>query len=84
MTIAPLSPSPSPLLCGAVISPATATLRRPQLSAPPSTAKTPIAHDKTTLPILHMATKTNAAVITQPSSVFENRKITAYTAPKSP
>ena len=31
-----------------------------------------------------MATKTNAAVITQPSSVFENRKITAYTAPKSP
>ena len=53
------------------ISPATATLRQPQLSAPPSTAKTQIARYKTTVPILHTATKTNAAVITQPSSLFE-------------
>jgi len=34
------------------ISPATATLRQPQLSAPPSTAKTQIAHYRTTVPIL--------------------------------
>jgi hypothetical protein len=84
MTIAPLSPSPI-----------TASVRRRYFTGdgdPPPTAtvsatfdrQTPIAHDKTTLPILHTATKTNAAVITQPSSVFENRKITAHTAPKSP
>ena len=56
------------------ISPATATLRQPQLSAPPSTAKTQIAHYNTTVPIRHTATKTNAAVITQPSSLFETER----------
>jgi hypothetical protein len=55
-----------------------------QLSAPPSTAKTHIAHYKTTVPILHTATKPNAAVITQPSSLFRNRKLTAYTGAQSP
>ena len=48
------------------VSPATASLRQPQLSAPTSTAKTQIAHYNTTVPIRHTATKTNAAVITQP------------------
>ena len=38
---------------------------------PPSIAKTQIAHYKTTVPTLHTATRTNAAVITQPSSLFE-------------
>jgi hypothetical protein len=61
-----------PRQCQADISPATATLR--QLSAPPSTAKTHIAHYKTTVPILHTATKPNAAVITQPSSLFETER----------
>jgi hypothetical protein len=51
------------------VSPATASLRQPQLSAPTSTAKTQIAHYNTTVPIRHTATKTNAAVITQPSSL---------------
>jgi hypothetical protein len=46
------------------ISSATATLRQPQLSAPPSTGKTQIAHYKTTVPILHTATKPDAAVTT--------------------
>jgi len=36
------------------------------LSVPPSTAKTEIAHYKTTVPILHAATKANATMITQP------------------
>jgi hypothetical protein len=53
------------------ISSATATLRQPQPSAPPSTAKTQIAHYNTTVPILHTVTKPNAAVITQPPSLFE-------------
>jgi len=35
---------------------ATATLRQRSLSAPPSTAKTQIAHYKTTVLILHTAT----------------------------
>ena len=52
---------------------ARATLRQRQLSAPPSTAKTQIPHYKTTVLILHTATKTNAAVITQPSSLFQTR-----------
>jgi hypothetical protein len=46
------------------ISSATATLRQPQLSAPPATGKTQIAHYKTTVPILHTATKPDAAVTT--------------------
>ena len=50
---------------------ATATLRQPQLSAPPSTAKMQIPHYKTAVLILHTATKPNAAVITQPSSLFQ-------------
>jgi hypothetical protein len=58
----------------AEISPATATLRQPQLSVLPSTAKTQIAHYKTTVPILHAATKANAAMITQPWSPFEIQK----------
>jgi hypothetical protein len=49
------------------ISSPTATLRQPQLSALPSAAKRQSAHYKTTVPILHTATKLNAAVITQPS-----------------
>src|SRR6202030_4000827 len=56
------------------ISPATASLRQPQLSAPTSTAKTQIAHYNTTVPTLHTATRTNAAVITQPSSLFETER----------
>ena len=61
------------------ITPATAALRQPQLSAPPSTAKTPIPHYKTTVLILCTANKTNAAVITQPSSLFQ----TGAPAPRS-
>jgi len=56
------------------VSPATASLRQPQLSAPTSTAKTQIAHYNTTVPIRHTATKTNAALITQPSSLFETER----------
>jgi hypothetical protein len=49
----------------------TATLCQPKLSAPPSTDKTQIPHCKTTVLILHTVTKTNPAVITQPSSLFQ-------------
>jgi hypothetical protein len=44
------------------ISSATATLRQPQLSGPPSFAKTQIAHYKTTVPILRTVTKPNVKV----------------------
>jgi len=47
------------------VSSATPALRQSQLSVPPSTAKTEIAHDKTTVPILHAATKANATMITR-------------------
>ena len=64
---------------------ATATLRQPQLSAPPSTAKTQVAHHNTTVPILHTVTKPNAAVITQPSSLVETESSGHTQAPtKSP
>jgi hypothetical protein len=66
------------------ISSATATLRQLQLSAPPSTGKMQIAHYKTTVPILHTATKPNAAVITQPSSLFETERSGHTPALKSP
>jgi hypothetical protein len=56
------------------ISSATATLRQPQLSGPPSFAKTQIAHYKTTVPILRTVTKPNAALITHPSSLFETER----------
>ena len=36
--------------------------------------KTQITHYKTTVPILHTATKTNTAVMTQPSSLFETAR----------
>src|SRR6516164_9855947 len=48
------------------MSSATPALRQSQLSVPPSTAKTEIAHYKTTVPILHAATKANATMITRP------------------
>jgi hypothetical protein len=48
------------------VSSATPALRQSQLSVPPSTAKTEIAHYKTTVPILHAATKANATMITRP------------------
>src|SRR5215475_7831330 len=47
------------------VSSAMPALRQSQLSVPPSTAKTEIAHDKTTVPILHAATKANATMITR-------------------
>jgi hypothetical protein len=56
------------------ISSATATLRQPQLSGPPSIAKRQSAHYKTTVPILRTATKPNAAVIIHPSSLFETER----------
>jgi hypothetical protein len=56
------------------ISPATATFRRPQPSASPSTAKTQIALYKTTVPILYRAFQANGAAITQPSSLFETER----------
>jgi hypothetical protein len=45
------------------VSSATPALRQSQ---PPSTAKTEIAHHKTTVPILYAATKANATIITRP------------------
>jgi hypothetical protein len=48
------------------VSSATPAIRQSQLSVPPSTTKTEIAHYKTTGPILHAATKANATTITQP------------------
>jgi len=48
------------------VSSATPALRQSQLSVPPSTAKTEIAHNKTNGPILHAAAKANATMITQP------------------
>ena len=67
------------------ITPATAALRQPQLSAPPSTAKMQIPHYKTAVLILHTATKPNAAVITQPSSLVETESSGHTQAPtKSP
>ena len=54
----------STLLLPSHIATPVATLRQPQLSAPPSTAKTQAAHYETTVPILHAATKANAVMIT--------------------
>jgi hypothetical protein len=59
---------------------------------PPPTATVSAAFDhqnadhsyKTTVPILHTATQTNAAVVTQPSSLFETERSSAYTGAKSP
>jgi hypothetical protein len=48
------------------VSSATPALRQLQLSVPPSTAKTEIAHYKTTAPIVHATTKANATMITRP------------------
>jgi hypothetical protein len=84
MTSTLLLPSHSAAPVQADISPATAPLRQSHLSAPPSTATTQIALDKTTVPILYTASKTNAAVITQPSSLFETEKPGHTPAPKSP
>src|SRR5215472_5698327 len=47
------------------VSSATPALRQSQLSVPPSTAQTEIAHYKTTVPILHAATKANPTMITR-------------------
>jgi hypothetical protein len=45
------------------LSPATATLRRRQRSAPPSTAKMPITQGGITIPIAPAATKTTRALL---------------------
>ena len=74
----------STLLLPSHIATPVATLRQPQLSAPPSTAKTQAAHYETTVPILHAATKANAVMITQPWVPVRNRKMRAYTGAKSP
>ena len=84
MTSTLLSPPTLPRQSQADITPATATLRQPQLSAPPSTTKTQTAHYDTTVPILHAATKANAVMITQPWVPVRNPKMRAYTAAKSP
>ena len=57
------APVPGRYLTGDGFPPPTATV------SADSTAKTQIAHYNTTVPIRHTATKTNAAVITQPSSL---------------
>src|SRR5262249_50287988 len=54
---------PLPRQFHADVSSATPALRQSQLSVPPSTAQTEIAHYKTTVPILHAATKANATMI---------------------
>src|SRR5262249_42291587 len=55
-------------------SPATATLCRPQLSAPPLTLKTQIAYPATAVPVPLTPTTTNAALIPQPHSLSETGK----------
>src|SRR5262249_3406713 len=55
-------------------SPATATLCRPQLSAPPLTLKPQIAYRATAVPVPPTATTTSAALIPQPQSLSETGK----------
>ena len=57
--------------------------RQRSLSTPPATAKTQIPHYKTTVLILHTATKTNAAVMTHLSSLFETAR-SRHTAALNP
>ena len=84
MTSTLLSHPALPRQSQADITLATATLRQRSLSAPPATAKTQIPHYKNTVPILHTATKTNAAVITQLSSLFETGGSRSTSDAKSP
>jgi|SRR5215475_1673767 len=82
MTSTPLSHPALPRQSQADITLATATLQR-SLSTPPATAKTQIPHYKTTVLILHTATKTNAAVMTHLSSLFETAR-SRHTAALNP
>ena len=63
-----------PRQCQADISSATATLRQPQLSTPPSAGKTRSLQYQITVPIASRAAKTSVSLLTQPSSLFATDK----------